>query len=120
MTITRPCRDCGALIARGQRCTACRRRAEPAKRAGYLERHRAYEAEHPEVVKLWGSSAWQRVRAHVRERDGGCVLRPACSGRLGVHHLVKLVDGGDPLDPAGLVTLLRPPPPLGGGRHDPA
>ena len=50
---------------------------------------------------------WRVVRRWVLDRDG---WRCGCgrAGRLEVHHVVKLADGGAKYDPSNLITRCRP------------
>ncbi len=61
----------------------------------------------PERRAVYNSSAWQKTRRVIRERDGECA---ECGQKenLTVHHVIDLEDGGRPLDPTNLVTLCRP------------
>jgi ATP-dependent DNA helicase RecQ len=52
-----------------------------------------------------GGWQWAKLRAAVRERDGGCV-RCGSTVRLEVHHVLPLVEGGSN-EPGNLITLCR-------------
>jgi 5-methylcytosine-specific restriction enzyme A len=90
----RPCLDCGALT-KESRCpehkAAAQRRRDEARGSAA---ERGYD------------SAWQRVRAHVLERDGHrCYYCGAAANT--VDHLVPFGRGGARLDPANLVAACR-------------
>jgi 5-methylcytosine-specific restriction enzyme A len=104
MTILRLCNDCGRTYEHHGRspgrCPECKLRYEREK----SRRRRANSA----ATRIRDSAAWQHTRAQARARDRGCVYRHegACSGRLEVHHIVPLEQGGtNQLD--NLVTVCR-------------
>lgn len=67
--------------------------------------------------RVYDSSRWAEARARALARDGDrCVpaflLGGECGGVLDVHHIVRPEHGGDPYDPANLITVCH--------RHHPA
>src|SRR5262245_37797030 len=99
MSITFLCNQCGRPLPAGHTGRrTCARRERDRYRRRYLD--------YP--TRMRASPAWQRLRAIVRRRDGGCVLRERgdCEGALAVHHLLALAEGDDnPL--SNLVTVCR-------------
>lgn len=61
--------------------------------------------------KFYSQQAWRRTRKEIVARDGRCVLGflfgGDCVEQFEVHHIVPLSEGGDPLDPANLVTVCK-------------
>ena len=51
---------------------------------------------------------WRHVRRQVLDRDGWRCRRCGRAGRLEVHHLRALQDGGQRYDPANLEARCRP------------
>ena len=61
------------------------------------------------IRRLLHSPEWRRVRELVRQRHGdACAMADgACVGRLEVHHLVPVRDGGEPFDPDNCAVVCR-------------
>lgn len=60
--------------------------------------------------RILTSSNWQKARKAVRARDGDrCQLDEdgTCYGRLEVHHLVPVREGGEPFDLDNLAVVCR-------------
>jgi len=122
VTIYRLCSKCGATIdpaTEGRRgpCRRCERERSRARRAagepGYIIR---------------GTALWQRTRLAALARDGHRCTGCGFSGRLEVHHVTPIADGGAAYDLKNLVTLCpschhrqegRTPAFLEGRRPDP-
>ena len=102
--ILRLCNGCHrpfppADMKRG-RCSTC----GPAYEREKSRRRRATST----ATRVRDSRAWQRLRETVRARDGGCTQRHngSCYGRLEVHHIRPLEQGGTN-ELTNLVTLCR-------------
>ena len=54
------------------------------------------------------SRKWSRIRKQILTRDGYRCRGCEKAGRLQVHHVQPLYKGGEPYDPANLVTLCGP------------
>lgn len=87
--VPRPCLGCGTPTRHGSRCPTC----TETLRGSFTERRGI------------GGWSWAKLRAHVRQRDGGC-RRCGATTRLEVHHVIPLSRGGTN-DPDNLVTLCR-------------
>ena len=57
--------------------------------------------------RVYRSKAWAAVRAAVRARAGFRCERCRRPGRLEVHHVIPIVDGGAPFDERNLQALCR-------------
>jgi len=94
----RICSETGAICLE-EKCLSRRRCLHPRR----LARAWARRKRNPQR-KVWDSARWKRVRKEVKARDG-CCRDCGAHERLSVHHLVALVEGGAPFDPANCVTL---------------
>lgn len=56
---------------------------------------------------VYRTKRWHRVRTAAKERAGYRCQRCGATGRLEVHHRVRLLAGGDPYAPEGLIVLCR-------------
>ena len=100
-------------------CSGCARRFPPAEltRGRCINCSRAYErdrsrvrSEHDPYRGVIGTSRWQRARAAAKRRDGNaCVFSDhgGCSGRVELHHVQKIRNGGAAFDLDNLVTVCR-------------
>lgn len=102
------CLDCNRIhlpqsgeVTRG-RCPTCRTRRAATPRAPHRNTPRRAAGR-----AFYSSTAWRRLRAHVRTRDGSC-RRCGSSDDLTAHHLVSIHDAPErALDAANVVTLCR-------------
>jgi len=56
------------------------------------------------VVPGYGSKKWSQVRSEILKRDGYKCQKCGSTKNLQVHHIVRVVDGGES-DPDNLITL---------------
>lgn len=57
--------------------------------------------------KLYHSAAWKRLRKAVLHRDGYECKRCGSKLKLEVHHIKKMIDGGEPMDMNNLMVLCK-------------
>jgi 5-methylcytosine-specific restriction endonuclease McrA len=105
VTVKRACPRCGTLVVRKGVCSTCAPVFARERRERHAKRMARAAEQRPEYGKLMTSKAWRRARAAARERDGGCIIRSGCAGRLEAHHVVPVNEGGEPVDLDNLVTL---------------
>lgn len=59
------------------------------------------------MARFYSSAAWRAARAAALARDGYRCTECGRAGRLEVHHVKAMGDGGAPLDVDNLKTLCR-------------
>jgi 5-methylcytosine-specific restriction endonuclease McrA len=105
VTLARLCRGCARAIPEGDltrgRCARC----APAFEREKSRQRRATST----ATRVRNTKAWRTVRDQAVARDGDCAHRHrgGCDGRLEVHHVRPIEQGGAPLDLANLLTLCR-------------
>ena len=88
--IKRPCRSCGLLTANtGQRCDTCKPQ---------------HNRKHNQQRAYYHTAEWNRLRAHVIQRDYQQCVACTSTHRLAVHHIIARNQGGAD-SPENLVTL---------------
>ena len=94
--MARHCSRHGRIVLYGSTCPDC----------AFDQPHRRRD---PRYAAVMDSYRWRKVRAAARRRDGGCLLRDdgRCQGRIEVHHIQRVTQGGEPYALSNLATLCR-------------
>jgi predicted restriction endonuclease len=92
-------------------CDDAKQRTAAVDRCPRCHAGREHERNQDPYRKMLHSARWQKTRKLVRARDKDrCRLEGVgdpCGGRIEVHHIVGVRQGGAPFDPANCACLCR-------------
>jgi 5-methylcytosine-specific restriction protein A len=108
MTEYKVCNSCGSLHLnlKAATCAACARKA-PTPPRSTRPRPRARTPYARQADKVYGTTAWSKVRTLALQRDGYRCQHCGANQALIVHHDVEVTQGIDPYDLTNLETLCR-------------